>query len=52
MILYTATKREFLDDVQNGYVFEKLKSALHKDDLSSKNNREYVSWENSLPALA
>ena len=52
MISYTATKRQFISDVKNGCISNILQKAFSKNNVSTQNNSEYVSWENSLPALA
>lgn len=48
MLIYTGTKREFSEDVLNNLIAPKIKAQFRKQGLSNENDREFMSWENSL----
>ena len=48
MLVYTANKKEFCDDVFNGVISEKIKEKFDKFLYINNNKSEIRSWENSM----
>lgn len=51
MIIYSATKKEFFDDVDSGRIADRIKDQISKVILNYNNQSEYLSWENSTRAM-
>jgi len=48
MLVYSAAKYQFHDDVVNHNIAQVIKSSLFHHGIFDENDREFVSWENSL----
>ena len=51
MLIYKATKGQFVRDVDSGHIAYKIENQFYKHGISHNNDAEYVSWENSLRAM-
>ena len=51
MLIYRATKGQFVRDVDSGHIAYKIENQFYKHGISHNNDAEYVSWENSLKAM-
>ena len=48
MLIYTGSKKQFDKDVKTNLIATKIEQAFMDHRISHNNNREYLSWENSL----
>ena len=51
MLVYTATKKKFDADIQSGSIADIVKNSLFRHGIYDENDREFVSWENSLAEM-
>ena len=51
MLIYTGTKRQFDNDIKTGHIANKIEHAFFLHGLQHNNDREYVSWDNSLAEM-
>ena len=48
MIVYNDTKRQFITDVKDGDIEDKIKTCIRQKGLNAGQNKEYESWHNSM----
>ncbi len=48
MIVYNDTKRQFVDDVKNSSIADKILSCIKQKGIAAGGGTEYISWENSM----
>ena len=48
MIVYNDTKRQFVSDVKDGDIEDKIKASIRHKGLNAGQNKEYESWHNSM----
>lgn len=48
MIVYNGIKRQFIDDVKNNSIADKILDAIRSKGLNAGHEKEYSSWQNSM----
>lgn len=48
MIVYNDTKKQFVDDVKNSEIADKILACVRERGLNAGQDKEYISWENSM----
>lgn len=48
MIVYNDTKRQFVNDVKNSEIADKILACVREKGLNAGATKEYISWENSM----
>lgn len=48
MIVYNETKRQFITDVKDGIIDDKILSFIRQRGLNAGQKKEYISWHNSM----
>ena len=48
MIVYNNTKSQFVSDVKNGDIEDKIKTCIRRKGLNAGQDKEYASWHNSM----
>lgn len=48
MIVYNDTKKQFVNDVKQSEIADKILACIRQKGLNAGQNREYMSWENSM----
>lgn len=48
MIVYNDTKSQFVSDVKDGNIEDKIKACIRRKGLSAGQDKEYISWHNSM----
>jgi hypothetical protein len=48
MIVYNDTKKQFVDDVKNSAIADKILTCIRKKGINAGGDKEYTSWENSM----
>lgn len=51
MLIYTGTKKSFAKDIEQGYISNKIEFAFRIHGLQHNNERENISWDNSLAEM-
>ena len=48
MIVYNDTKRQFVEDVRNSNIADKILTCIRQRGINAGSDKEFISWENSM----